>query len=782
MLLKNRKITNIFKILIINLFFIAEYAHSEILCDINIPKNISQKWLGPELWANTMSDWQINNGRIECVNGEKNLRNIHILTSSITKDMSSLTMSVTLGNMSNKSLSDSDWGGFFVGIGDYSKNYKERVLTLSKGKKTSGIVSGINGRGELFFYDINNINKTLIVERKGEFLTFDDNKEISLKLHIEKEYSWLLKGSYSLVLKAINISGETIQEIKLKDNVIPEILFGNMGIICNKGYGSDNKSFWFNKLKITGDGVKKDNYKKLSSIMGAMYLINDRTLRITVQLQPVKIENIERLRLKIFENNSERKIVWDSSRTIPIINPLGCYTTFEIKDWDASKQYDYDVTCDLKNNLLTTQSILRGVIQKEPTKEENVTLLALSNKLNSYKNIDFDIKNTNILCISKTLNDLEKDAFKETLYTNFLYQQNLFYWTYNKILMKTPVICILDNNKLYQDYKTNPNAQLCKQINVIEGAFYNHLTINTPKNNRLRSHNYTIKYSNIDFSTLKTSHIKQGDEQLLSNWAHNWNSKIVFKVALVQNLFNKMHEIANNERSNISTKIKDNRNNTLKLFRENFIFSIALNEDIGALIHNGIDEWKDCGVSFAIPQIDSDTLFQWAPSYKISNDGKVPAIGATGNFLDVNKDRFSLLHISKSISLINKNIYNGGYGIVLFNKKHSSIEVLCFSLQAKQHLLWSRKIQFSDNYKRKIKGYLPELIFRGIKNPIITIINEANNKIVYTRHIREKPFRPYVFENGKYTIKIGNENKKYQIQENLVPSKIKDYKKLYFSF
>ncbi|MBL7083206.1 MAG: hypothetical protein ISS41_06200, partial [Candidatus Aminicenantes bacterium] len=45
-------------------------------------KDIEQIWVGPEYWANRLQDWQVANGRLECVEGSsrKPMRTVHLLT------------------------------------------------------------------------------------------------------------------------------------------------------------------------------------------------------------------------------------------------------------------------------------------------------------------------------------------------------------------------------------------------------------------------------------------------------------------------------------------------------------------------------------------------------------------------------------------------------------------------------------------------------------------------------------------------------------------------------
>jgi ribosomal protein L6P/L9E len=42
-----------------------------------------------------------------------------------------------------------------------------------------------------------------------------------------------------------------------------------------------------------------------------------------------------------------------------------------------------------------------------------------------------------------------------------------------------------------------------------------------------------------------------------------------------------------------------------------------------------------------------------------------------------------------------------------------------------------------------------------MKNPVVQVIDESNDEIIYTLRINGTSFRPKVFKKGKYTVKVG---------------------------
>lgn len=71
-----------------------------------------------------------------------------------------------------------------------------------------------------------------------------------------------------------------------------------------------------------------------------------------------------------------------------------------------------------------------------------------------------------------------------------------------------------------------------------------------------------------------------------------------------------------------------------------------------------------------------------------------------------------------------------------------------------------------DNYGRKAVAYLPTLKIKGQTDPVAQVIDESNNEIVYTLRIKGTSYRPKVFKQGTYTIKVG-EGKSIKALKNI---------------
>ena len=79
---------------------------------------------------------------------------------------------------------------------------------------------------------------------------------------------------------------------------------------------------------------------------------------------------------------------------------------------------------------------------------------------------------------------------------------------------------------------------------------------------------------------------------------------------------------------------------------------------------------------------------------------------------------------------------------------------------ARQYPGWPVTISQMDNYGRKAKAWLPTLEIEGQADPLVQVIREIDNAVVYTIRIKGHTFRPRVFDDGTFTVIIGEGNRK----------------------
>lgn len=284
-----------------------------------------------------------------------------------------------------------------------------------------------------------------------------------------------------------------------------------------------------------------------------------------------------------------------------------------------------------------------------------------------------------------------------------------------------------------------------------------------------------------------------GDRQLtfLEHWAADWSHGAMMKAVLSQTIFanvatlpeEELHdrivpklrileadEYAPNDRpvSDMDSNgwPQTGRNKALKIMRKAFAFHLAGDQHLGSTIQYGVDEWNDAGFAFCVPAISNVWPRRWYPKEKGGNhQSGMPKY--TGDFKDGFGNKITVYAVSNPVFTGREpaRLYDRatGYGIVRFNKKSRDITMECWARDidptqsgTKQYPGWPITINQMDNYDKNAVGYLPELKFEGIENPVVQVINEKTGDTAYTIRIKGNQFRPKVFTlDDTYRVETG---------------------------
>jgi len=261
-----------------------------------------------------------------------------------------------------------------------------------------------------------------------------------------------------------------------------------------------------------------------------------------------------------------------------------------------------------------------------------------------------------------------------------------------------------------------------------------------------------------------------GDKQLefLHEFAQDWTGQKM-KIALSQTIFANMATHHGPGLDRLRSDLDSNgwpqtgRNKAVDALRRGFMFHLAGDQHLATLVHHGIDEHKDAMWSMCVPSAANFYPRAWAPLCDMPYKDPEPA-----DYLGDFKDGFghpvtvyAATNPGQDMGQANHDLHDKmpGYGIVRLNKTPRTYTVECWPRYAdpdkdSQYEGWPRTISQMDNYGRKAHGYLSSLIVTGVTDPVVQVINEQTHDVVYTIRIRGTEFRPHVFEDGLYTVKI----------------------------
>jgi hypothetical protein len=258
-------------------------------------------------------------------------------------------------------------------------------------------------------------------------------------------------------------------------------------------------------------------------------------------------------------------------------------------------------------------------------------------------------------------------------------------------------------------------------------------------------------------------------EQFLKTWGEDWTGTD-FKVVLSQTIFNYATHISQGNR--LLADLDSNgwpqsgRRRALESMRRCFAFHISGDQHLGCVAQYGVDDWRDASVAFCVPSIVNYYPRKWLPLDPPARpvDGPLPNLGdyteGFGNkltmFTYANPTAFPapLTNLAASAS---------GHGVVRFDKESRKITIECWPRGvdvtqpgAKQYPGWPVTIDQLDNFGRKPVAWLPEVEApAGITTPVVQVVDERSGEVVYTLRARTARFKPWVFAEGSYTVRIG---------------------------
>jgi hypothetical protein len=285
-----------------------------------------------------------------------------------------------------------------------------------------------------------------------------------------------------------------------------------------------------------------------------------------------------------------------------------------------------------------------------------------------------------------------------------------------------------------------------------------------------------------------------GERQLrfLGEWAADWSNATWMKVVLSQTIFANVATIPADASSGAvlpTVPIYDRdvypdnwkkasdgdsngwpqsgRNRAIREMRRGFAIHIAGDQHLGSTIRYGVDEWGDAGYALCVPSVGNTWPRRWFPPEPGSN--REPGSPAyTGDFFDGFGNRMTVFAVSNpfltGIEPTNLHDRAPGYGIVRMNRETRDIIIECWprwvdpsAPGAEQYRGWPVACHQLDNYSREPAGFLPRIAVEGMEDPVIQVIREDTDEIVYTIRIAGQTFQPRVFSlETTYTLLAGD--------------------------
>ncbi len=260
--------------------------------------------------------------------------------------------------------------------------------------------------------------------------------------------------------------------------------------------------------------------------------------------------------------------------------------------------------------------------------------------------------------------------------------------------------------------------------------------------------------------------------KFLRSWSEDWTGAEV-KAVLSQTAFCGAVHMHGRQNERLLADLDCNgwpqsaRNLALEEIRRVQAIHLCGDQHLAVVVKHGITEFGDGPYAFTSPAL-VNTIYGrwWHPEDEKAGPNPVAnsPLPWTGDFQDGLGNKISMLAYANPPNISDERQRADGYGIVRFDKKTRKITLECWPRFADaqdgdqaQFPGWPMTVSMSDNDGRKPVAWLPELVFQEAKNPVVQVIADKTEEVIYTLRVPGNRFQPPVFAPGEYTVKVGRD-------------------------
>ena len=256
----------------------------------------------------------------------------------------------------------------------------------------------------------------------------------------------------------------------------------------------------------------------------------------------------------------------------------------------------------------------------------------------------------------------------------------------------------------------------------------------------------------------------------LEQWAGDWTGAKM-KVALSQTIFCGGAHIHGKVGGRLHADLDSNgwpqtgRNKAIAALRKAFAVHVAGDQHLATVFHHGVDGWDDAGYSFCVPSIANLYLRWWRPLTPGGNraEGQSEILGRHLDGFGNRVTAWAVANPDDAPAGGDKlTTRAAGFGVVRLDTRTRQITFECWprnvdvsAPETRQYPGWPITISQFDNYGREPVAWLPKIEVSGATDQVVEVVDEAAGEVVYTVRMLGTSFRPKVFRQGAYTVRVG---------------------------
>ena len=777
----------------------------------NFNKTNNRIWVGENFWSVPLEDWEIKNGRLNCIGERSNMR-VNIISRKLRTE-GNLKININSGLIEKGAEEGS--AGFSIGLKDITDNSVKSLCYFGK-----GVNVGINIAGYVF------IDKVQV--ELPENFSFESFKLVVETIKADK--------NSTLRLTAKDKNGK----LAVVDNNTIEDLSGIVAIA--NGFSTNRKSknkvkFWFDDFSLSGSMVENCEEEKFGPILWTMYTQSREKLKLTAQFPPIG-ENDNQT--AIFEINKNGN--WEELAKTTINNKS--YTAEFAVNWQETQAVDYRVKYIQKfTDGTNKEHLYNGIIRQEPNNKKLKLAGMTCQEWNGFpyapvaKNIF--LSDPDILFFSGDQIYEQNGGYQvfrkpiDKSIINYLGKWYMFGWAFGNVMKDRPTVCLPDDHDVFQGNLWGNNGEVFKEkigqngggyvmssemVNVVHRTQCSHLPDAydpTPIANNISVYYTDMVYGGVSFAILsdrmfksspeevatwkgRSDHITSstitakemdkpglkmvGDRQLyfMDQWKKDWKGAYM-KVLLSQTIFANAATHHGGLKGYLRGDLdsggwpRSGRNRIIERLRSCYAFHVCGDQHLPSLVQYGINEYRDASWVFCTPAINvgyqrrflPDRL-GWdvvnRPEHNLPNTGNyTDAFGnpsyiyAIGEYADDTRSDNRYIKGVKTTS---------GFGLVTFDIESRDIKVESYKFLAdlenaparvNQHAGWPKILNQYEN--AGLNNYnLPEIKSKKVNNPVVNIIEKKSGNLISSIRIKGDTFTPTVQNKGMFIVEMVDAN------------------------
>ncbi len=394
---------------------------------------------------------------------------------------------------------------------------------------------------------------------------------------------------------------------------------------------------------------------------------------------------------------------------------------------------------------------------------------------------------------------------------DYLYKWFQFGWSVRDYIRDIPSIIIPDDHDIYQGNFWGENgrhaeqeadggyvspAQFVKMVEKTQTGSLPPAFDPTPVEQNIGVYYTDMVYGGIGIAILEDRKFKTGPNSqaepkvLLGNrqhafldyWADDWKGQEM-KIVFSQSPFAASHSHSGDGYNyggvdqDANGWPKPQRDEALVRLRRVFAPHVNGDQHLGLTLKHGIDQPNDAVYSFSVPSMLNIFARIWDPQNTKNGTGD-RSVSYTGDYIEQHGNHINVLAAAnpddyyrsgERPELVNKNQLGTGYGIIRINKPNRTYSFEAWPINedplvesSKPYEGWPVTFHQDDNDGRTPVGFLPQLT-AAVDNPVIHVIDESDNQLVYAKRLSSKIFTPPVYAlDPSYTVRFSDPDTGYE--------------------